>query len=68
MQKELRHSLEAERVAERNRLEAQKERELEELKVELETELQSERRNLQEGRGDRAGSVKQVMSTSSGFK
>lgn len=60
LQKELRDSLEAERVAERNRLETQKEREMEQLKVELDTELQMERRNLQEGREDKVVSVKQV--------
>lgn len=60
MLKELRDSLEAERVAERNRLEAQNGREMEQLKVELDMELQSERRKLQEEREDRLISVKQV--------
>lgn len=60
MLKELRDSLEAQRVAESNRLEAQKGREMEQLKVELDMELQSERRNLQEEREDKLVSVKQV--------
>lgn len=58
--KELRDGLEAERAAERGRLEAQKGREMEQLKVELDTELQTERRNLQEEREDTLVSVKQV--------
>lgn len=60
MLKELRDSLEAERVAERNRLEAQNGREMEQLKVELDMELQLERRKLQEEREDKLISVKQV--------
>lgn len=65
MLKELRDSLEAERVA--SRLEAQKGREVEQLKVEVETARQSERRNLQEGREDKLVSrtpVKQVTAQS----
>lgn len=60
MLKELRDSLEAERVAERNRLEAQKGREMEQLKEDLDTELQTERRNLQEEREETLVTVKQV--------
>lgn len=60
MLKELRDSLEAERVAERNRLEAQKGREMEQLKEDLDTELQTKRRNLQEEREETLVTVKQV--------
>lgn len=48
MLKELRGSLEAEREAERSRLEAQKRREVEQLKVEVEAGLRPERRSPRE--------------------
>lgn len=61
MLKELRISLEAERVAERNRLEAQNGQEMEHLKVKLEEELQAERTRLQGEKEETSGSMKQEV-------
>lgn len=59
--KELRITLEAERVAERDRLEAQKRQDMERLKAESEEELQAERRRLQGEREEKLGSLKQEV-------
>lgn len=59
--KELRLTLEAERVSERDRLEAQKRQDLERLKAESEEELQAERRRLQGEREEKLGSLKQEV-------
>lgn len=59
--KELRITLEAERVAERDRLEDQKRQDMECLKAESEEELQAERRRLQGERDEKLGSLKQEV-------
>lgn len=59
--KELRISLDAERAAERDRLEAQKRRDMERLKAEWEEELQAERRRLQGEREEKLASLKQEV-------
>lgn len=59
--KELRLTLEEERVSERDRLEAQKRQDLERLKAESEEELQAERRRLQGEREEKLGSLKQEV-------
>lgn len=59
--KELRITLEEERAAERDRLEAQKRRDIEHLKAESEEELQAERRKLQAEREEKLNSLKQEV-------
>lgn len=58
---ELRVSLDAERAAERDRLEARKRQDLERLKAEWEEELQAERRRLQGEREEKLASLKQEV-------
>lgn len=64
---ELRVTLEKERAAERDRLEAQKRRDIERLKAESEEELQAEKRRLQEEREDKLSSLKQEVTEDDGF-
>ncbi len=59
--KELRVTLEEERVAEHDRLEAQKRRDIERLKAESEEELQAEKRRLQGEREEILNSLKQEV-------
>lgn len=61
MMKELRVTLEEERAAERNRLEAQRRRETERLKAELEEELLAQRRRLEAEREEKLNSMKQEV-------
>lgn len=61
MLKELRITLEEERVAERDRLEAQKRQDIERLKAESEEELQAEKRRLQGEREEKLNSLKQEV-------
>lgn len=58
MLKELRVTLEEERVAQRDRLEAQMRQDTERLKAESEEELQAEKRRLQGEREERLSSLK----------
>lgn len=61
MLKELRITLEEERVAERDRLEAQKRQDIERVKAELEEELQAEKRRLHGEREEKLNSLKQEV-------
>lgn len=59
--KELRITLEKERAAERDRLEAQKKQDTERLKAESEEELRAEKRRLQGEREEKLSSLKQEV-------
>ena len=59
--KELRVSVEAERAAERSRLEAQNRQEMEHLRVTLEEELRAERTRLRGEKEETSGSLKQEV-------
>lgn len=66
--KELSITLEAERAAERDRLEAKKRQDMEYLKAEFEGDLQTERRRLQKEREEKLSSLKdQVTSDDAGL-
>lgn len=66
--KELSITLEAERAAERDRLEAKKRQDMECLKAEFEEDLQTERRRLQKEREEKLSSLKdQVTSDDAGL-
>lgn len=66
--KELSITLEAERAAERDRLEAKKRQDMECLKAEFEEELQTERRRLQKEKEEKLSSLKdQVTSDDAGL-
>lgn len=61
MLKELQLSLEEERAAARNTLEAQRKQEFERLKAESEEKLQAERRRLQREQDEKLNSLKQEV-------
>lgn len=60
--KELRITLEEERAAEQEKLEAQKRQNIERLKAEFEEELQAEKRRLQGEREEKLNSLKHEVS------
>lgn len=59
--KEFRITLDEERAAQRDRLEAQNRRDIEHLKAESEEELQAERRRLKAEREEKVNSLKQEV-------